>query len=152
MEENNKGNALPFWRYGKVKRLKPLRRTSWLVVTALAVCCFILGLVVVTAVMGQRAAQTSAADLGPAPDLSAYPWFYLRDGRPLAEDEPVVELIAVGDVMLGRGVAGVPDPLVIAAPWLQAADLTLGNLESVGCDATGRAASCRSGWPTTVPP
>jgi poly-gamma-glutamate synthesis protein (capsule biosynthesis protein) len=81
--------------------------------------------------MGQKATQTSAADRLPAPDLSAYPWFYLRDDRPLAEGEPVVEFIAVGDVMLGRGVADVPDPLAAAAPWLRAADLTLGNLESV---------------------
>ncbi|MCA9925945.1 MAG: CapA family protein, partial [Anaerolineales bacterium] len=65
------------------------------------------------------------------PDLSVYPWVYLRDGRPLTADEPVVELIAVGDVMLGRGVAEEPEPLAAAAPWLAAADLTLGNLESV---------------------
>lgn len=65
------------------------------------------------------------------PDLSAYPWFYQRDGRSLTETETVVELMVVGDVMLGRGVAGVNDPLAAVAPWLRPADLTLGNLESV---------------------
>jgi len=66
-----------------------------------------------------------------APDLSTYPWLYLRDGTPVAAGERVVELIAVGDVMLGRGVAAVPDPLAAVAPWLASADLALGNLECV---------------------
>jgi poly-gamma-glutamate synthesis protein (capsule biosynthesis protein) len=87
------------------------------------------------------------------PDLSAYPWLYLRDGKPLVAREKVVELIAVGDVMLGRGVAHevysepfgrvcsersqtaqdrlVEGPFAAVAPWLRAADLTLGNLECV---------------------
>jgi hypothetical protein len=65
------------------------------------------------------------------PDLSAYPWLYLRDGRALAVGEAVVEVIAVGDVMLGRGVAGAVDPLSGVAPWLRRADLALGNLECV---------------------
>jgi hypothetical protein len=63
------------------------------------------------------------------PDLSPYPWLYLRDGRPLADDETPVSLIAVGDVLLGRGVADQPDPLGVVAPWLRGADLVLGNLE-----------------------
>jgi poly-gamma-glutamate capsule biosynthesis protein CapA/YwtB (metallophosphatase superfamily) len=74
-----------------------------------------------------------------APDLSAYPWLYLRDDEPLAAGEKVVQLIAVGDVMLGRGVADKAPPFVAVAPWLRAADgstelaevLTLGNLECV---------------------
>ena len=94
-----------------------------------------------------------------APDLSAYPWLYLRDGAPLpvlrstaslavrstaslavagrsgAAGEPLVELIAVGDVMLGRGVAGEPHPLAAVAPWLASADLALGNLECVVAEA-----------------
>jgi hypothetical protein len=78
-----------------------------------------------------------------APDLSVYPWLYLRDGAPpvltdrsgVAGGEPLVELIAVGDVMLGRGVAAEPDPLAAVAPWLAAADLTLGNLECVAGEA-----------------
>ena len=73
----------------------------------------------------------SGADSNAAPDLSAYPWVYLRDGRSLTPSETTVELIAVGDIMLGRAVAGVDDPLAEVAPWLHAADLALGNLESV---------------------
>ena len=65
------------------------------------------------------------------PDLAVYPWVYLRDGRPLADDEAVTSLIAVGDVLLGRGVAAQLDPLGGVAAWLASADLTLGNLEGV---------------------
>ncbi len=65
------------------------------------------------------------------PDLSVYPWLYLRDGEPLTTGENVVELVAVGDVMLGRGVAGVPQPFAAVTPWLRAADLALANLECV---------------------
>jgi poly-gamma-glutamate capsule biosynthesis protein CapA/YwtB (metallophosphatase superfamily) len=69
-------------------------------------------------------------------ELDAYPWLYLRDGEPLA-DEEVIEVIAVGDVMAGRGVAdvmlsqGAAQPFAKVAPWLRTADVTFGNLESV---------------------
>jgi hypothetical protein len=66
-----------------------------------------------------------------SPDLSIYPWLYLRDGRPLSDDESLASVIAVGDVLLGRGVTNQPDPLGDAAGWLSSADLTLGNLEGV---------------------
>jgi poly-gamma-glutamate synthesis protein (capsule biosynthesis protein) len=66
-----------------------------------------------------------------APDLGAYPWLYLRGGEPLAAGETVIELIAVGDVMLGRGVSNEPRPLAAAAPWLRTADVALANLECV---------------------
>jgi poly-gamma-glutamate capsule biosynthesis protein CapA/YwtB (metallophosphatase superfamily) len=65
------------------------------------------------------------------PDLSVYPWLYLRDSEPLTAGENVVELVAVGDVMLGRGVTDEPRPLAAVTPWLCAADLALGNLECV---------------------
>src|SRR3972149_55071 len=39
-------------------------------------------------------------------DLSAGPWVYLREGTPPASDERLVAVIAVGDVMPGRGPAG----------------------------------------------
>jgi hypothetical protein len=90
-----------------------------------------LALTLVILMMAADRATPGRAGGDPGPDLAAYPWFYLRDGRPPAADEPVVELIAVGDVMLGRSVAGVGAPLAQATPWLAAADLTLGNLESV---------------------
>lgn len=65
------------------------------------------------------------------PDLDGYPWLYLRDGQPLAAAETVVELVAVGDMMLGRGIPAKSNPLEGVASWLGAADLTLGNLEAV---------------------
>ena len=65
------------------------------------------------------------------PDLSVYPWLYLRDGEPLGTSENVVELVTAGDVMLGRGVAGVSQPFAAVIPWLRAADLALANLECV---------------------
>ncbi len=62
-------------------------------------------------------------------DLSLYPWVYLRDDQPLGPGEDVAEIIAVGDVMVGRGVTG--EPFDEVRSWLHAADLVVGNLESV---------------------
>jgi hypothetical protein len=67
------------------------------------------------------------------PDLSAYPWLYLREGTPPAPGEGVT-LLAVGDVMLGRGVLAQPDPLAGVSAWLQTADLVLDNFEGVIAD------------------
>ncbi|MCZ7672832.1 MAG: CapA family protein [Chloroflexi bacterium] len=81
--------------------------------------------------MGEETPVLSGVEAAVSmPDLSAYPWVYLRDGKPLAEDEAVISLLAVGDVMLGRGVLVQPEPLADVA-WLGAADLVLGNLEGV---------------------
>ncbi|HOQ98667.1 MAG TPA: CapA family protein [Anaerolineae bacterium] len=66
-----------------------------------------------------------------APDLAPYPWLYLRGGEPPAPGEQVAVVIAVGDVMLGRDVAGEAAPLAAVAPWLRAAGLAVGNLECV---------------------
>jgi hypothetical protein len=63
------------------------------------------------------------------PDLELYPWAYLRHGRPLVPGERTASVLAVGDVMLGRGVSAEPDPWGDVAGWFQDADLTLGNLE-----------------------
>lgn len=102
---------------------------------------FILLLFFIVLFVAACAKRVETAALLPQPDLSAYPWVYLRDGQPLVDDEPVVELIAVGDVMLGRGVADEPEPLADVAAWLAAADLTFGNLEAViVADGTPRTA------------
>ncbi|UCC63624.1 MAG: CapA family protein [Anaerolineae bacterium] len=91
---------------------------------------FFLSLLLVLSVVSARALPVPLPE-GIAPDLSAYPWLYLRDGEPLAVSEKVVEVIAVGDVMLGRGVTDEPQPFAAVTPWLRAADLALGNLECV---------------------
>jgi poly-gamma-glutamate synthesis protein (capsule biosynthesis protein) len=58
-----------------------------------------------------------------------YPWLYLREGRALEPEEQLVEIVAVGDIMLGRGVAGAEDVFSGSAAWLRTADLALGNFE-----------------------
>jgi poly-gamma-glutamate synthesis protein (capsule biosynthesis protein) len=63
------------------------------------------------------------------PDLSSYPWIYLRADEPLDPEEDAIEVIAVGDVQPGRGIAD--EPFDGVQSWLRAADLTVGNLESV---------------------
>jgi poly-gamma-glutamate synthesis protein (capsule biosynthesis protein) len=75
-----------------------------------------------------------AGNKARTPDLEGYPWAYLRHGRPLVPGERTVSVLAVGDVMLGRGVSAEPDPWGDVAGWLQTADLTLGNLEVVLVD------------------
>lgn len=67
-------------------------------------------------------------------DLDAYPFTFLRDGQPIGEDEEVVSMIAVGDMLLGRGVAQEADPWRYSAVWLNDADITVGNLEGVLVD------------------
>jgi poly-gamma-glutamate synthesis protein (capsule biosynthesis protein) len=68
---------------------------------------------------------------GFAQEQGVSPWLYLRDGQPLAGGEDLVELIAVGDIMLGRSVMANPLTLAQVAPRMQGADLTLGNFEGV---------------------
>ena len=96
---------------------------------------FLFLLLLISCGMGEETARTEPVEVPVSkPDFSAYPWVYLRDGELLADDEPVISLLAVGDVMLGRGVAAGPmaDPEPLAdVAWLGAADLTLGNLEGV---------------------
>jgi poly-gamma-glutamate capsule biosynthesis protein CapA/YwtB (metallophosphatase superfamily) len=71
----------------------------------------------------------AADNSSDAPDLSEYPWVYLRDGLPMEQPGDSGKVILVGDVMLGRGLAEENAPLEKAAAWLRTADLTLGNLE-----------------------
>jgi poly-gamma-glutamate synthesis protein (capsule biosynthesis protein) len=61
-------------------------------------------------------------------------WIYLRGGQIPSADEPVVEVLAVGDVMTGRGMETVPDVFGHVADALRTADLTLGNLEGAISD------------------
>jgi poly-gamma-glutamate synthesis protein (capsule biosynthesis protein) len=65
------------------------------------------------------------------PDLSPYPWVFQRDGEPTSGGGETVELIAVGDVMLGREIEHPEQALDEVAPWLREADVLLGNLEGV---------------------
>ncbi len=60
-----------------------------------------------------------------------YPWLYQRAGITLADAEPVVEIVAVGDIMLGRSVNASEHTLEQAAPLLEEADLAVGNFEGV---------------------
>jgi poly-gamma-glutamate synthesis protein (capsule biosynthesis protein) len=58
-------------------------------------------------------------------------WLYLRDGREIDPGESLVELAAVGDVMLGRTVTANAQTLSRVTDWLQSADLAFGNLEGI---------------------
>jgi Bacterial capsule synthesis protein PGA_cap len=64
-----------------------------------------------------------------APPATAEAWIYLRGGQAPAADEPLVEILAVGDVMTGRGMADTPDIFGQVSTTLQSSDLTIGNLE-----------------------
>jgi poly-gamma-glutamate synthesis protein (capsule biosynthesis protein) len=79
---------------------------------------------------------TATSDLTSAGvlDERAYPWAFLRDDQDLAAGEKLVSIIAVGDIMLGRGIAAAPSPWSDVSSWLPVADLALGNLESVLTD------------------
>jgi poly-gamma-glutamate synthesis protein (capsule biosynthesis protein) len=61
----------------------------------------------------------------------AGPWVYLRDDKPLSANEGAVEVLAVGDINLARGMAEVADPFAGTAAWLRSADVAIGNLECV---------------------
>lgn len=86
--------------------------------------------IALTLLLGLAASACTPTDhASSAAILSDYPWVYLRDGQPVQSNESTTTLIAVGDVMLGRGVSSATDPLGVVASWLDAADLTSGNLE-----------------------
>lgn len=67
----------------------------------------------------------------PVANLSVYPWIYLRDDRPLENDERTVEGIFTGDILCGRDGKNLAIDLSQASPWLQSADFAMGNLECV---------------------
>ena len=75
-----------------------------------------------------------AAPLPSAAASAPGRWIYLRGGAVPSADEPVVEVLAVGDVMTGRGMETVPDIFGHVSDALRAADLTIGNLEGAISD------------------
>lgn len=84
--------------------------------------------------LGALAFLVAALLLGPPPASGASSstsdgWIYLRGGEVPAANERLVEILAVGDVMTGRGLAGMPDLFAHVSDTLQGADLTIGNLE-----------------------
>ena len=62
-------------------------------------------------------------------ELSVYPWLYLRNDQPPGSGEQTVEIIAVGDILLGRGIKNPSAAFSESRDWLRSADLTVGNLE-----------------------
>jgi poly-gamma-glutamate capsule biosynthesis protein CapA/YwtB (metallophosphatase superfamily) len=58
-------------------------------------------------------------------------WLYRRDGGTPAANGTTAEVLVVGDVMLGRGVAGIDDPFRAVGDLLASMDLTVGNFEGV---------------------
>jgi poly-gamma-glutamate capsule biosynthesis protein CapA/YwtB (metallophosphatase superfamily) len=64
-----------------------------------------------------------------ADPLAAYPWLYQREAQSAAADNDTLSVIAVGDILLGRGVDQPDQAFSASADWLSSADLTLGNLE-----------------------
>jgi poly-gamma-glutamate synthesis protein (capsule biosynthesis protein) len=65
--------------------------------------------------------------------LASYDWLYQRTGQPVAApgsaSEETLTVIAVGDILLGRGVTAPEKAFAESTDWLSSADLTLGNLE-----------------------
>lgn len=72
--------------------------------------------------------------------LAAYPWLYLREGQSAAISTNSLTVIAVGDILLGRGVSQPEQAFASSADWLRSADLTLGNLECALTDTPPEAA------------
>ena len=61
--------------------------------------------------------------------LASYAWLYQRTGQPVTASNKTLTVIAVGDILLGRGVTAPEKAFAESAGWLSSADLTLGNLE-----------------------
>jgi len=76
-----------------------------------------------------------------ADPLAAYPWLYLREGQSTAISEDSLTVIAVGDILLGRGVSQPEQAFASSADWLRSADLTMGNLECALTDTPLEAAA-----------
>lgn len=80
-------------------------------------------------------ASSARADTA-APDLSLYPTLFKRADAPTAAAD-AAQILMVGDTSFARGVEeatnqyGMDYPLNQVSPWLQAADLAVGNYEGV---------------------
>ena len=103
-----------------------------------------------TARLGALAFAAAVLILGPAQSpgaagASSGTWIYLRGGEAPTGDDRLVEVLAVGDVMTGRGLAGRPDLLAHVSVELRAADLAIGNLE--GAVTSGPAGELTAGVP-----
>jgi poly-gamma-glutamate capsule biosynthesis protein CapA/YwtB (metallophosphatase superfamily) len=70
-----------------------------------------------------------------ADSLAAYPWLYQREATPASGGQGSLSVIAVGDILLGRGVSQPDQAFSASADWLRSADLTLGNLECALTDS-----------------
>ena len=98
-----------------------------------------------TARFGALALAVAVFILGPAPapgaaGASSGTWIYLRGGEAPTAAEQLVEVLAVGDVMTGRGLAKAPDLFRHVAEALRSADLTIGNLEGAIVAGSGTTA------------
>lgn len=89
----------------------------------------ILGILI--SLLGQTGPYTPAAAQGTAMGSLSDSWLYLRNGQPLTGGELPVEVVAVGDIMLGRTVRANAQTLAGVSSWLSSADLTIGNFEGV---------------------
>lgn len=72
-----------------------------------------------------------AARLHSLPDLSVYPWVYLRGGQELVPEEKTIEVILVGDIFCGRDGHSSALDLRDVSSWLIPTDWVVGNLECV---------------------
>jgi poly-gamma-glutamate capsule biosynthesis protein CapA/YwtB (metallophosphatase superfamily) len=92
-------------------------------------------LVIALALLVPLAAGPVRAD-GPKLNLADYPVLYARQDAPANPENPI-QIIVVGDTSLARGVQdattqnGMDYPFDAVSPWLQAADLAVGNYEGV---------------------
>lgn len=69
-------------------------------------------------------------DAGGQPKFDGWTNLYTRRGAAQPPLERPVELLFVGDIMLGRQIMDSNQPFVYAAGWLAASDLTIGNFEA----------------------
>ena len=72
------------------------------------------------------------------PDLSGYPWLYLRDGIALQANERPVEVIFAGDVVIESDPVAEREWDNLSVSWLQNADLAVANFEGAILASSGQ--------------